>query len=583
MKCPVCGKEYEADKCPNCSGLEITVNESDYLKRKMAYEKKQAKKKSASSSNEVKKIVVPENADKKIDDIRKKSIEAVYKKAEDISVKVKGKKNKAEIKNGSKNKSKNINKTGDVTDIAMRNESGSTLPVTRKRVKHTWKWLVGGAVLLTAIIAVVVSVLVLNKKDYVLYMSSNNKIYNVDGLENTYVCDMNQAVFTVDNKTFYTPDFPQEIDMSKVQQTLASESGKYFSAVSYDDDSKEYTVYVWNKTSSCVISKNKKCANVINITDSGKVIYTDTDIVNDEGAVGGIELYIFSVEQSDDEEQNLSGKLTIIEENVLSVNDYAKKHTLICHNKDLSLYTFDYEAMDGKKGIADDVGRVCAMSDSFDYVYTGKSAVLNNSKNADSVIYSCDGKYFYHNLNKSADEEDMYITDVSTTGEEFIVNKDKSVYMIKLGHLYFAKIIDSKTEEFSDVEIIGQMTDYVYLNNKNCIIIVNSNGQLVSVLDGSKNILSEGITDGSLSVVKNSSDGITYIKNGTQFFRTIDSDKEYVMKESVNIGYTGETYLYKKKLYFYTDTNEMYECTIKGEELNNIGNVEHCWIGSVHK
>lgn len=45
MKCPKCGQEYEGSACPNCEpGPEIIVNNADYLRRKEAYEKKQAEK-----------------------------------------------------------------------------------------------------------------------------------------------------------------------------------------------------------------------------------------------------------------------------------------------------------------------------------------------------------------------------------------------------------------------------------------------------------------------------------------------------------------------------------------------------------
>ena len=52
MICPKCGQEYEGDKCPRCNGPEVIVNNADYLKRKMAYEEKQAGKGSASSDKE---------------------------------------------------------------------------------------------------------------------------------------------------------------------------------------------------------------------------------------------------------------------------------------------------------------------------------------------------------------------------------------------------------------------------------------------------------------------------------------------------------------------------------------------------
>ena len=53
MICPKCGQEYEGDKCPRCNGPEVIVNNADYLKRKRAYEEKQAGKGSASSDKEL--------------------------------------------------------------------------------------------------------------------------------------------------------------------------------------------------------------------------------------------------------------------------------------------------------------------------------------------------------------------------------------------------------------------------------------------------------------------------------------------------------------------------------------------------
>ena len=52
MKCPKCGQEYEGSACPNCEpGPEIIVNNADYLRRKEAYEKKQAEKETSRRKN----------------------------------------------------------------------------------------------------------------------------------------------------------------------------------------------------------------------------------------------------------------------------------------------------------------------------------------------------------------------------------------------------------------------------------------------------------------------------------------------------------------------------------------------------
>ena len=53
MLCPKCGVDYEGNSCPRCNGPEILINNEDYLRRRKAYEEKQAGiNKSASSDNE---------------------------------------------------------------------------------------------------------------------------------------------------------------------------------------------------------------------------------------------------------------------------------------------------------------------------------------------------------------------------------------------------------------------------------------------------------------------------------------------------------------------------------------------------
>lgn len=546
MKCPICGKEYEGDKCPDCSGLEITVNESDYLKRKMEYEEKQTKKKSASSANtqkveKKKTIIIPKDADKRIDDIRDKSLKAVYKKAEDISTRV---------------KSRNFDKIK----------------------QHKWYFIIPLAVIVVLCIGIGMFIGLNSKKNYDMYINSDGKIYNVKENDNEYICDADSAVFASDNETFFIRECNDGIDKSKLVQTMISQNGKYNCAVTYDDDSKMYTLYLVCDNNIVTVSQNLKTKSIINVTDDGKVIYTDTDVLNDEGAVGGIELYIYN---AGNDIQN--GKLSCIEDNLLSVNDYAKRHLLICYNKDLSLYTYDYEATDGKKGIADDVSCVCAMSEKNNNVFTGKAADINNSDNADAVVYASEGRYLYHNFEQKKDENDIVIAPAVTAGEEFIIKKNKFVYAISSGSISYAVIKDGKVGDFSVIDDIGQLTDYVYSDKTSGIIMVNSSGQLVSISDGNKKNITDGVADGSLSLVKNSDIGITYIKSNIQYYRASASSDEYAMKDNISQNYTGETYLYKNKLYFYTGDNQMYECTIKGENLRNIGSVEYCWIGSKHK
>ena len=188
MKCPKCGQEYEGSACPNCEpGPEIIVNNADYLRRKVAYEKKQAEKESASShTDKPQKEPEEENADDRRAVKKKPQEQPEYEEIDYLGM------------------MKKVYDTG-------KEAAGSAAEELKKRKGFFSRYR-------KRIIAAVLVVCVLagggfgiyklaSRKNYVLYMSSGAKIYNVAGLENNYVCENKQAVFAVDNRTFYTPQF----------------------------------------------------------------------------------------------------------------------------------------------------------------------------------------------------------------------------------------------------------------------------------------------------------------------------------------------------------------------------------------
>ena len=226
MKCPKCGQEYEGSACPNCEpGPEIIVNNADYLRRKEAYEKKQAEKESASShTDKPQKEPEEENADDRRAVKKKPQEQPEYEEIDYLGM------------------MKKVYDTG-------KEAAGSAAEELKKRKGFFSRYR-------KRIIAAVLVVCVLagggfgiyklaSRKNYVLYMSSGAKIYNVAGLENNYVCENKQAVFAVDNRTFYTPKFPQQIDADAVTNTLASDNGEYFAATVYDEGSAQYALYTW--------------------------------------------------------------------------------------------------------------------------------------------------------------------------------------------------------------------------------------------------------------------------------------------------------------------------------------------------
>lgn len=72
----------------------------------------------------------------------------------------------------------------------------------------------------------------------------------------------------------------------------------------YDEGSAQYALYTWKDGQDAVqVSKNAYDKDIGYITNKGKVIYSDVEVVNEEGGLGAMQLYVYDA----------SGKLTLIE------------------------------------------------------------------------------------------------------------------------------------------------------------------------------------------------------------------------------------------------------------------------------
>ena len=120
------------------------------------------------------------------------------------------------------------------------------------------------------------------KKNYALYVSYNGKIYDIAGLDSNYVCDESDAIFAADSKTFYTAQWPEQIDSGKNILSVASDNGKYFVTVTYDESnsSGRYSMYIWSKDECVLVSEDNLQKEIMYISDDGLVIYTNINTVS---------------------------------------------------------------------------------------------------------------------------------------------------------------------------------------------------------------------------------------------------------------------------------------------------------------
>ena len=227
MLCTKCGQEYEGSQCPRCDGPVILVNNSDYLARRKAYEEKQALKERSASSDK------KEESQSDYGQALAKRVQAIKQsrgKAQQSRSKADNKKSQSRGKADNKKQSQSRSKAdsrkqngGNRND----NQEKPQIRIARRKVNKRMKMI---AVALIAVVLIGVAAFgiykLATKKNYALYVSYNGKIYDIAGLDSNYVCDESNAIFAADSKTFYTPQWPEQIDSGKNILSVASDNGK---------------------------------------------------------------------------------------------------------------------------------------------------------------------------------------------------------------------------------------------------------------------------------------------------------------------------------------------------------------------
>ena len=550
MICPKCGQEYEGDKCPRCNGPEVIVNNADYLKRKRAYEEKQAGKGSASSDKET-----SEN-------------------------------NTADVKNGGQEEV--------LPDEMFRRlkESGSkfaqdavekTASQAKKAVKGKKKLIV--KIIAAAIVLMLVSLAgfgifkLATRKNYVLYMKYNNKIYNVAGIDSKLVCSEDDIVFEADNNSFYMPEFSDEIDKNNIIQKMASNQGKYFTAITYDSVEDKYTLFVWNNSMSLRLAESSNKKEILYISDKGTIIYKDTQVVNDQGALGQTSLMVSKLDKSKD--GDVHGVITEVESSLANVYIYSAKNTIIYNSTGNVLYTLNYDKDEKKKEISEDAKNIYALTSKSSVRYSYKANPVNQSDKAEGFIYSVNGNCYYHSIS-SKNTEDMFIGKFNGSGVELIYDKDY-VYVINSGQVSYASVKKDVTPVFTVVSKLGGASDYVFLELADTIAAVDENNNLISISSGKVKTIAENITDGSLSIVKNTSSELTYIRDNVQYYKKSLTADEVKMTDVGSDADTVSTLFYKNKLYYYNSDKKLCSCTVKGKNGSVVGDVERFWLGTEYK
>lgn len=561
--CPKCGQEYEGDRCLKCEGPKIIINDNDYLERKKAYEKKQADLEKSASSHKKDNSINDEllQTVKKIKDDSKKKISSARKKTSTDRADKRDGKESTDKKN--KDNAINIRK--------------ATLSLKKKR--QIFIISVVAAIVLIAAAGFGIYKLA-TRKNYVLYMSSNDKIYNVSNLESSYICDKKDAVFTCGKNTFFTPEWPSAIDKSQVVDSMASDSGKYFVAVTYDSTKAEYSMTGWvgggkvTKIYSNVESDNLLRKDIKYVSDDGIVIYSQTEVINDYGKSGAITLYMSVINKGNSQVGTESVNQSIISADIRDAYIYPEDNKVIYYTTGNGLYLYDYEKR-SRVLIADDVTDICAMSDSYENTFVHGAHKVNQLSAANAIVYRVDNEYIYYNIENGGQ---ISFGDNILSNAEFVYDKkNSSVYIIDGTNLYYATITDGVVSEKKQIDKFGNTANYLYKNSSEEFIYINSEGRLMIANKDKVKQLDDGVSEGSLDTVGNTDNGITYTKNEKRIYRKSPSSGNVELEGTSSE--TSKIYFYKNRLYYYTSDGTLCSSTAKGKDYNQIGNVDMLWLG----
>ena len=218
-----------------------------------------------------------------------------------------------------------------------RQDNGGISVSVRKADKAHIPYTKAGIIIAAILVAVAAVVLIVNiaiKKDYNIYMSDGNKIYDVSSLDSKYVCDNNNAVFALDDVTFYTPEWPADIDRDNVILKVASPKGDYYAADVYNTESGNYTFYIWSEDVCKKVVENEYSHNVYYISDKGTVIYEETETINDNGKTGNKMLSMAEIKKDKSDASGYVCDVRTIERSLKQSYVYSDKNTIIVLNDD---------------------------------------------------------------------------------------------------------------------------------------------------------------------------------------------------------------------------------------------------------
>lgn len=530
MLCPKCGQEYEGKSCLRCDGPQIIINNEDYLRRRKAYEEKQAGNKSAFSDSA---NVIVNEAEAEMDkDAR--ALEAVVGKVRNVGQIIENK-----------------------TYKLLKNRKSVA------RIKNIK--LIFAVMLLLVAVLVFAAVAVIRRDKADLYATSADKLYVMKGGSFTEAGNVDDVIFTGDKREYYNTSLPEEISGLHNVASIAAKDGRYFSTVGYDESRKKYSVYIWNEENCLEIISTESVINLISVSKEGAVVYTLTELVDDEGKTGPTDAYIFKPKDKKSDLFN-DNIITELAQDITRVYVYEAVDAVICHTKNDELYVYTEIKDRFNKIVKDTIDCIYAWKEA---VYTYYADSVNYSKDAKGFIYSMAGECYYCDLSE-ARSSDVYLGSISGAENRFVYVPGRYVYVYNHMNIKYSTVSGDEKPSYKIIAVPNQNTDVCYAAGENALYYVDDNHVLNAITEGRQKKLEENVDFNSLNNAVNDN-GIIYTKQELCYYKAATNKKAVKIANKQDLMAGRDFVCHNGYIYFVTANGMLDRCRKDGSDYTSLG------------
>lgn len=524
MKCPKCGNDYEGSKCPYCGGLDIVVNESDYERRKKAYEEQNSKKEG--NSKKPKKEKKP----KKKDDT-----EAVNVKDNEVKE-----------------------------------------PTEKQRNAK----MVIGAIVGVFLLGVIVTVGYFSVRKMVsIYFKIGEEIYKNDYNAEVVKEARGTQMWNGDRSRLFNAMVPADISGKNITDQMASMNGDYLGAVTYDDVQKYYTIWVWDEKGEKperMVTSDKQL-ELIYVADDSSVIYKSNDIIGEGNLVAN------SLNRVDNKKT-----VYTINENVTKELIFLREKCMAYLTNEGNLYVSYFNNVRESTLISSRVSNVLGELKNCEDRFSESANIVHDSHMMAQLVYIYDSQVYYCNINRIKDKKRLFETEKVGMDIVYSENSDYAYSINRLsvdGVVVTSTAPEvtplAKQMSGTDVAYLTKQETLAYITDTGKLISIKyKKGNFVKTnLEGGaddKAVLEEGKTTAIFHA--DGDEGLLVINNDKlYFYRSLDEEPISLAKSKCeNIKYIS---YYGRKIYIVDDTKTMYIFDAKGKLEDTVKDTEFIWVG----